>query len=459
MKNLLIKEFIVLTLLEGRVEDLKKKYPKIDVESLAEEDPSPTKKYLAWILKQISHGYSSHDVIPTIKFFDANLQRFKNKDVNSYKDLKDLENEVKKVGDKPTKSSSRESIKGNAVKLYEDEKIVLVRPDDKESVMLYGAGTKWCITMRDASYYDDYTENNVIFYFLISKKFSSKEERMAKVAFAVERRSVPETGKQTIDAIEIFDAEDSKIAEHELDTEYALTDILPDNIDVQSIMDIIKPDAINHPAPFMQRLEDGQANESEIIKFWTNKFKNSLDDDVTKVGLSYGSPRGADGRDKQKILKHLSIAQQKKIAKIDKSVETLLKSGRYVSSIGIVPSHKSYLFKRTDDNKIFYQIDMKEFRAEKGVRIEDNRYKTKFFAEAPTDGETCEIISSKDNEFYDYERGDKLDPLDSKVFDTNGKEYFMVAVSSSAEDLQKFGIDEQMDEDSGEITYTYPPII
>lgn len=71
-------------IVEGRVEDIQTKYPDLDVKEIAIHDPSPNKKYVAWMCKQLASGVSTNDLYPTVKSFDKNVNRIKNKDINSY---------------------------------------------------------------------------------------------------------------------------------------------------------------------------------------------------------------------------------------------------------------------------------------------------------------------------------------------------------------------------------------
>ena len=56
--NLLNEEQL---LIEGRIEDVKKKYPDLDekglLDILIDKDPSSNQKYLAWAAKQLSQHY------------------------------------------------------------------------------------------------------------------------------------------------------------------------------------------------------------------------------------------------------------------------------------------------------------------------------------------------------------------------------------------------------------------
>src|SRR5271157_2766903 len=204
LSETLLRNTIRGLIIEGRIEDFQAKYPHLDVVSVNSRDPSGHSKYLSWMLKQLEKGHGENDLYPTVEFFHDNLQRFKNKDINSYNDLKDLEDVAKSLPEK-SKTKQKKEIKSDAPKVYEDDYYVVVRPDTKQSCMVYGANTKWCITMGDASYYEQYTSQNVIFYFILSKNRESSDP-LSKIAIAMMRDK-----DNKIYGIEYYDAQDDKL--------------------------------------------------------------------------------------------------------------------------------------------------------------------------------------------------------------------------------------------------------
>lgn len=179
-----------------RTELLKKKYPEVAEEALTIDDPSEGKnKYLIWIAKQLKKGHNPSDISASISFFHGNPQRFQEKDVNKYKNLKDLENLIKEMG--LSKRQEREKIKESAQKIFENDDFLCVRVDDKPAMITYGVNTKWCTTMKDHHYYEDYVNRGNDFYILIVKN----PEIAQSSKYAIVRRGLLE--------FEVYDAEDS----------------------------------------------------------------------------------------------------------------------------------------------------------------------------------------------------------------------------------------------------------
>lgn len=180
----------------NRVEQVQKKYPEFAEAALSVEDPSEgNNKYLLWIAKQLKKGHNIPDISASIRYFHESPQRFEEKDINKYKDLKDLENLIKSMG--LSKRQEREKDKEGAQKIFENDDFLCVRVDDKPAMITYGTNTKWCTTMKDQTYYEDYVNRGNDFYILIVK--NPQAARSTK--YAIVRRGLLE--------FEVYDANDS----------------------------------------------------------------------------------------------------------------------------------------------------------------------------------------------------------------------------------------------------------
>ena len=238
--------------LAGKIDDLQSKYPSLDVIDISKKDPSgPSNKYLSWMLKQLDSDKSVNesDLYPTVEFFHKNIQRFPKKDINQYKSLKELEDTAKLIPSKSKRQETKE-IKTSAPKIYEDDTSLVVRPDSKESCCIYGSGTKWCITMENASYYEEYVGANVIFYYIISK-VKEENDPLNKIAIAIQR----DLNNKNIKT-EFFDAEDGQLEKSELNDVH--------NFD--HIVSICEFDAEKRPMGVLARLENNLCTEEELEK-------------------------------------------------------------------------------------------------------------------------------------------------------------------------------------------------
>jgi len=189
-----------------------------EIKELSENDPSKKGKYLEWCVKQLKMKAKMDDLVPTITAFHTEQQRLAKKDINQYKTLKELENAIKDLPESKTKEKTRVKSEGSK-KLWENETHALFRIETRNACIQYGKGTKWCITMKNHDYWEQYKGGNTVFYFLIDKRqtepenendtFSSdiKPNRYSKIAWAIQRG----LEDNSITQIDIFDANDKKI--------------------------------------------------------------------------------------------------------------------------------------------------------------------------------------------------------------------------------------------------------
>jgi hypothetical protein len=172
-------------LLEGRKEDAIKKYGEEHerlINALSQADPSGNNKYLNWMVKT-ALGQNQDESIPTVDLilrvvddFHKQLARIKNKDINSYKKIVDLQ-DLQAVVDEAKKAEEEKKVAKQAKKVYEDDTAIIYAPFTVQASCKYGAGSKWCIAGKSNAdglnnYFDDYSRHSN-FYFLINKKMNA----------------------------------------------------------------------------------------------------------------------------------------------------------------------------------------------------------------------------------------------------------------------------------------------
>jgi len=172
-------------LLEGRLEDVKAKYPGRDsfIDSLSQDDPSGNNKYLGWMAKHIlgkgdDEGIPMADkVISMVKKFDVSGDRLKKQnfptDINQYKSVQQLEDTFNKLSRRD--APSKKDLKGTGELVYDGPKLYVIAPRNYEGSCKWGAGAKWCIAQTSTNnHWNSYTKNN-LFYFCISKTLPSSD--------------------------------------------------------------------------------------------------------------------------------------------------------------------------------------------------------------------------------------------------------------------------------------------
>ena len=165
--------FNVLT--EGRLEDVKVKYPghEASIDNLSKHDPSGNNKYLAWMAKSVlDQGSSPKHVIDAINYFHTNVVRFEKKDINQYKTLQELLNAVEVAKAKVSKKEVKEQ---GVEKIYDDENVTVVHPKTHAASCKYGANTKWCVTMKNnPDYFRSYSSQGPLFFFMDKRRLPNE---------------------------------------------------------------------------------------------------------------------------------------------------------------------------------------------------------------------------------------------------------------------------------------------
>jgi hypothetical protein len=242
-----------LLVFAGLIEDLKKKYPNLSssIDLFIKRDP--TKKYLPYEVKTLASGQAlENEIADVIDLFHRFRDRLDNKDINSYKftELRDMLFDMRDFGGK-SKNQEKKWLKeemkkvqlSGAEKLYEDDQCDVIYVPDKATACVYGSGTKWCITMENERYYEDYANNNVVFYYIIRKDLPA-DDPMAKVAFACQRDENNNVFTKR-GGIQVFDATDTQVIPND-----AVQGLKNGN----HILNLIANDASKRPMGFLAKL-------------------------------------------------------------------------------------------------------------------------------------------------------------------------------------------------------------
>ena len=226
-------------LIEGRIEDVKKKYPRIPkiIDYLVRRDPSGNQKYLAWAAKQteVAREWRARglppgtgldvaqletswvpeltDKIEKFHKWNQRLPRFGfSKDINSYKDFESLRNAINKLEEEDTQATKRAEEKraafSEAEVIDDTEDYFIVRPMSTQASCFFGRSTQWCISATQSNnYFDSYTSEGKMFYFVFLKHVDPTN-KYKKLAFVLD---------SDYDFESAFDAEDTELDEGEIE--------------------------------------------------------------------------------------------------------------------------------------------------------------------------------------------------------------------------------------------------
>ncbi len=171
-------------LVEGRVEDVLNKHfkgtpggylEKIYYDEIVPGSATinPNHKYLEWIAKNWDTSGPNEDgemehnlkeILLAVSKFDNQLQRLKIKDLNQYKDVEQLFDALKKLGETARRTID---ITDDVEKVYEDNRFVVVVPKTHTASCYYGAGTKWCTASKDTkSHFSNYKGSGELYYII-----------------------------------------------------------------------------------------------------------------------------------------------------------------------------------------------------------------------------------------------------------------------------------------------------
>jgi hypothetical protein len=202
-------------------------------EWIIDSDPSGSQKYLPWIIKVLRkysggklHPFKMSDllvekVVNSVILFHKNVDRMSvekiksvidvrktkfsvkgggsltyldeypikmlddilkaPKDINSYDNHELLETIVNSVSNIPTKKS----IKGEAIKLYEDSYWTVILPKTHRASCLYGANTRWCTSAKDdPNTFNVYQSDTSIVFYVIRNGVNEYHD-MNKIAINI----------------------------------------------------------------------------------------------------------------------------------------------------------------------------------------------------------------------------------------------------------------------------------
>ena len=216
-------KFMSILLLEGRKEDLKKKYldkfkeypDTLDFVLGISDLIDFNHKYTDFVLKHLHPNSSTdevEDLVELVKDFDRYSSQFPKKDINQYVSLNELKSVVEFVRNKKL----TKELEGQVNKIYEDDKFLVVKPNTEESSCKYGSNTKWCVTSKGSGHFGRYTSGRQSLYFIINKA-KSTNKNYSKVAIHFDDEGF----------MRYWDSQDSPMSQREIDVfEYAFPEMI-----------------------------------------------------------------------------------------------------------------------------------------------------------------------------------------------------------------------------------------
>lgn len=207
---------------EGKKENLISKYGEEPIfkdndfiSTIVDSDPSSTKKYSEWTIKQVidfmkvNDGASLPDVVIQItdlikNFHDLSLTitdedidfakklhssindtyiKGAPKDIYRYKSYWELQTVLSAMEKKKKDREQEKEVLKDVDKLYEDSRFLVVRPYSHDASCYYGSNTKWCTASKNnRGYFNRYVDSGILIY-VIDKK--SNDNTLGKMAINI----------------------------------------------------------------------------------------------------------------------------------------------------------------------------------------------------------------------------------------------------------------------------------
>ncbi|MCZ2224630.1 MAG: hypothetical protein LC122_13475 [Chitinophagales bacterium] len=169
--------------------DLINKFPeyKNEIEILSNRDPSKKDKYLTYATKQLVSGQALiNEISDVINLFHKHVNRLDEKDINKW-NFTELRDKLFELDNIKSKTKTKNEIKtSGGEKIFEDNQCIVLRIITKAAACFYGSGTRWCVTMENQNYFEDYSANNVVLYFILRKDLNI-DNPLYKIACSIQR--------------------------------------------------------------------------------------------------------------------------------------------------------------------------------------------------------------------------------------------------------------------------------
>jgi len=290
--------FYRLVITAGRKEDIQAKYPELDLSEFIRRDPSGNLKYLEWEAKILQSGKAmAPEICDVVELFDKYKEGLDKKDINQYDNFTELRDKLFEIRDSKLKEKQRYQVNpqnlacGSEV-VYDSDNFTVRLIKNKEASMHFGLGTKWCVTMKNATYFEDYDSSNVIFHFIFCKKLD-KSNIYYKIATAFQR----DTNNEIIQE-QYFLADDSEVyGWNELVAGIIHLDEYIDNFEKveEELSEIIKEiyfSSKDQPKSILAKIASGEGTEDDFRKLY-NTAKQTEDDELADkyLEIMFEQPR------------------------------------------------------------------------------------------------------------------------------------------------------------------------
>jgi len=154
--------------------------------AIEDADPTPNKVYTPWLARMYAKGDTKLEDLnrqDVLRIYDLGKKRRmikpEHSDINRFKTYREFETMMfdNYEFDDIENIAKKEEEKGKAKKVYEDDTVTVIVPEDTAAACRYGRGTRWCTAaVRGQNYFDQYNRQGNL-YILIPKTPTHEGEK------------------------------------------------------------------------------------------------------------------------------------------------------------------------------------------------------------------------------------------------------------------------------------------
>lgn len=154
--------------------------------AIEDADPTPNKVYTPWLARMYAKGDTKLEDLnrqDVLRIYDLGKKRRmikpEHSDINRFKTYREFETMMfdNYEFDDIENIAKKEEEKGKASKVYEDDNVIVIVPEDEAAACRYGRGSRWCTAaIRGQNYFDQYNSQGKL-YILIPKKPTHEGEK------------------------------------------------------------------------------------------------------------------------------------------------------------------------------------------------------------------------------------------------------------------------------------------
>jgi len=131
-------------------------------------DPTPHKEYTQWLIKNYcKDAMHAEDVATEItdsleKFDDYKRRRLTNlRDINAY-NFRTLYNAFSAVRSRRD-DQKQKSPRGDYDEVFRDDRLIVIKPNDREAACFYGQNTRWCTAATNNNMFNSYNQDGPMY--------------------------------------------------------------------------------------------------------------------------------------------------------------------------------------------------------------------------------------------------------------------------------------------------------